>query len=81
MAIPSVNKVGVLDLKTMEVAHTFDVPKAPQETLVRPDGKVAYVSCDSSKQVAVIDLEGWKVERLIDAGPGADGLAWAPAVP
>jgi len=22
-------------------------------------------------------LKNWKVEKLIDAGPGADGLAWA----
>jgi len=51
--------------------------KAPQEVLVRPDGRVAYVSCDASGQVAEIDLAKWKVERLIPAGPMADGLAWA----
>jgi hypothetical protein len=47
--------------------------------LVRPDGAVAYVSCDASKQVAVLDLKNWKLDKLIDAGAGADGLAWAPA--
>ena len=77
IALPNKNKVAVIDLKTMTVASAFDVPKAPQETLVRPDGEEAYVSCDSSKQVAVIDTKNWKVEKLIDAGPGADGLAWA----
>jgi DNA-binding beta-propeller fold protein YncE len=46
---------------------------------VRPDGRVAYVSCDASQKVAVIDLKEQKVERLIDAGPAADGLAWAVA--
>jgi hypothetical protein len=25
----------------------------------------------------VLDLKTWKVEKLIDAGAGADGLAWA----
>jgi len=35
------------------------------------------VSCDASKQVAVIDLIAVKVEKLIAAGQGADGLAWA----
>lgn len=79
IALPNKNKVGVIDLKTMTVATTLDVPKAPQETLVRPDGQEAYVSCDSSKQIAVIDTKNWKVEKLIDAGPGADGLAWAKA--
>ena len=77
MALPGLNQVGVLDLKSMEVVRTLDVPKAPQEVLVRPDGRVAYVSCDASGQVAVIDLAEWKVERLIAAGPMVDGLAWA----
>ncbi len=77
VAILKVNKVAVIDLKTMEVARTFDVPKTPQEVLVRPDGAEAYVSCDASHQVAVIDLKDWKVSKLIDAGAGADGLAWA----
>jgi YVTN family beta-propeller protein len=78
LAMPRINQVGVLDLETMQVARTFGVPKAPQEVLIRPDGMAAYVSCDASHQVAVIDLKNWKVEKLIDAGPGADGLAWAP---
>ncbi len=77
IALPNKNKVAVIDLKTMSVTAALDVPKAPQETLVRPDGEEAYVSCDSSKQIAVIDTKNWKVEKLIDAGPGADGLAWA----
>jgi len=63
----------------MEVAHTIDVPSAPQEALVRPDGKVAYVSCDVSHKIAAINLTSWKVDQLIDAGKGTDGLAWAHA--
>jgi YVTN family beta-propeller protein len=77
MAMPGLSQVGVLDLKSMEVVRTIDVPKSPQEVLVRPDGRVAYVSCDASGQVAEIDLAEWKVVRLIQAGPMADGLAWA----
>ncbi len=77
IALPKVNQVGIIDLATMKVAHTLEVPRVPQEVLVRPDGAEAYVSCDASKQIAVIDTKEWKVTRLIDAGPGADGLAWA----
>jgi DNA-binding beta-propeller fold protein YncE len=77
VAMPRINQVGVLDLETLKVVRTFVVPKAPQEVLIPPDGMAAYVSCDASGQVAVIDLKNWKVEKLIDAGPGADGLAWA----
>lgn len=79
VAVPKSNKVAAIDLKTMKVVHTVDVPAAPQEVLVRPDGKVAYVSCDASGKVAAIRTSDWKVETLIDAGKGADGLAWAAA--
>ncbi len=51
--------------------------KSPQEVLVRPDGKVAYVSCIGSNQVAEIDAATWKVTRMISTGKGTDGLGWA----
>lgn len=79
IAILGANKVGLLDLRTMQLARTIDVPKAPQEVVVRPDGAVAYVSCDASQKVAVIDLNAQRLDKLIDAGPLADGLAWAGA--
>ncbi|HEX5219612.1 MAG TPA: YncE family protein [Verrucomicrobiae bacterium] len=81
VAISAANKVAVVDLTKMEVAHVLDVPRAPQFALVRPDGAEAYVSCDASKKIVVIDAKEWKVKKLIDAGPGADGLAWANAKP
>lgn len=77
VAVPPVNKVAVIDLHTMEVAHTVNVPAAPQEVLVRPDNAIAYVSCDKSHKIAAINTSSWKVENLIDAGKGTDGLAWA----
>jgi len=77
VAVPPVNKVAVVDLQTMKVVHTVDVPSSPQEVLVRPDDKVAYVSCDRSNQVAAINIGDWTVQKLIDTGKGADGLAWA----
>jgi DNA-binding beta-propeller fold protein YncE len=77
VAVPGANKVAVVDLGTFKVVRTIDVPSAPQEILIRPDNQVAYVSCNASHKVAAIDLAGWKVQKLIDAGKGADGLAWA----
>jgi DNA-binding beta-propeller fold protein YncE len=70
-------QVAVVDLRGMRVLKTIDVPDGPTEILISPDGKKAYVSCTKVKQIAEIDLEHWKVARLIDAGAGADGLAWA----
>jgi YVTN family beta-propeller protein len=78
MAIPRAKKVAVIDLKEMKVARTLDVPGEPQEVLMRPDGRMAYVSCDASAKIAAINISEWKVEHLIEAGKGADGLAWAP---
>lgn len=80
IAIPSANQVAVIDLAVgdlakMKVAKTISVPASPQEVLTRPDGEVAYVSCDRSGKVAEIAAD-WQV-KLIDAGRGADGLAWA----
>jgi DNA-binding beta-propeller fold protein YncE len=68
--------VAVVNLATLQVVKTIIVPSAPQEVVIRPDGQVAYVSCDHSHQVAAIEINNWDV-KLIDAGIGADGLAWA----
>ncbi len=77
VALPLVHQLGVVDLKTFKVAHTVDLPTRPQEVIVSPDNKVAYVSCDQSGKVAVVNLSDWKVKQIIDAGAGADGLAFA----
>ena len=79
VALPSGKQVAAVELSTMKVAHTIDVPAAPQEVLISPDGQTAYVSCDASQKVAVIRTRDWTVEKLIDAGRGVDGLAWAVA--
>jgi DNA-binding beta-propeller fold protein YncE len=76
IAIPHKNSVAVVDLKTMKVSKVVEVAANPQEVLVRPDGQMAYVSCISTGQVAAINIGDWSV-KLIDAGKGADGLAWA----
>ena len=77
VALINLNEVGLINLEAMKLEKSVKVPKAPQEILIRPDGAVAYASCDASKQVAAIDLKEAKLLGLIDAGKGADGLAWA----
>ena len=75
--MPAENKVDVIDLRTMALARAVDVGKGPQEVLVRPDGKAAYVSCGGSNEVAEIDLATWTVKRTIKTGNVTDGLGWA----
>ena len=79
IALPLVPAVAAIDLATMKVAHTISLPVRPQEVLIAPDQKVAYVSVDQGAKIAVISLSDWKVEKFIDAGPNVDGLAWAAA--
>jgi len=75
-AVPSANQVAVVDLGSMQVSRKIAVEGSPQEILIRPDGKVAYVSCAAGKVVA-IDLGQWSVTSRIVAGKYPDGLAWA----
>src|SRR5246127_2113669 len=76
VAMPNANGVAVIELAGLRVTKTINLPPAPQEVLIRPDGQLAYVSCDKSHQVAAIEISDWSV-KLIEAGRGADGLAWA----
>jgi YVTN family beta-propeller protein len=79
---PTGGQVAVIDLHTLTLTRTIDVPAAPQEVLIPPataghPATTAYVSCNTSGKVAVLDLATLSVRTLITAGPGADGLAWA----
>ncbi len=78
VTLPTANRMVRIDLDTWAVRDTVELPATPQEVVVRPDGRAAYVSCDATGQVAVVDLATFRVERLIAAGPMADGLAFVP---
>ena len=76
--MPRAKQLAVVDLGTLQVVHTLDIPGGGQgEILMRPDRKVAYVSQYPGHQVAEVDLSTWTVTRTIDVGQRADGMAWA----
>jgi YVTN family beta-propeller protein len=80
LVVTTDHAVAVVDLGILEVSQMIDVPGKPQEVLISPDGRFAYVSCAMGAEngkVAVIDVKEWKVKTLIDAGKYPDGLAWA----
>lgn len=79
VAVPDSNDVNVIDLRTMKMVRTVPLGAgtSPQEVLVRPDDKAAYVSCVGTSRVAEVDLTTWKVTRMIATGKGTDGLSWA----
>lgn len=69
----------VIDLATLKIARSFELPGAPSEILVRPDGGVAFVSCLDSGKIAVVDLRAWEQRESIVMSRGVDGLAWLPS--
>lgn len=77
IANPLIHKVSAINLHTLKVEHILDLPVRPQAIVVNPNDRVAYVSCDGSGKVGVIDLVNWKVTKLIEVGPDADGMTWA----
>jgi len=76
IALPNKNKVAVIDLKTMSVTTTLDVPKAPQETLVRPDGEEVVLNLEQHVADALVRLrdEGEPDDRIefVDGPHGLD---------
>jgi YVTN family beta-propeller protein len=78
VTVPPAHKVDIVDLATLKVIKSIPVPASPQAVAIRPDNEIAYVSCDSSSQVAAINLADWSV-TLINAGKGTDGITWVSA--
>lgn len=76
VAVPSANEMAVVDMKTLTVVRHVPVAASPQEVLIRPDNKVAYVSCAAAGKVSAVNLADWSVSDIA-AGRFADGLAWA----
>jgi len=81
VSLQSANAVAVVDLAQMKVVRTIAVGADPVQIMVRHDRPVAYVSCSGDGKVAVLNLDDWKVEKQIETGPGADGLAWVERKP
>jgi YVTN family beta-propeller protein len=79
VTMQSANQVAVVDLSQMKVVRAVPVGADPVQILVRPN--VAYISCTGDGKVAVLNLENWKIEKMIKTAAGADGLAWVERMP
>ncbi|HLB89024.1 MAG TPA: hypothetical protein VJK29_15325, partial [Terriglobales bacterium] len=73
------NHLHVVDLQTLKVVRSLEVPDRSSEILIRPGGEIAYVSGTGAGKIAVLDLRSWKMQPPIDLTPGVDGLAWVNA--
>ncbi|MGA3045335.1 MAG: cytochrome D1 domain-containing protein [Terracidiphilus sp.] len=77
VTIPSKNKVAVVDLQSMKVVRSIDTPSDPEELLMQPGGKLAWISSVASHTESELDLTTWQITRKIETGKGTDGIAWA----
>lgn len=83
------DRIRMIDPRTLKVVGTIHTGQAESHMLtITRDGRRGYTAkvgpgtvsvldLDARKTIAVINLLDWKVDKLIDAGSGADGLAWA----
>jgi len=76
LAVSDAGKLHVVDLKSLHVVRSLEVPRSANVVTIRPDGAVAYVSCLRAGKIAVVDMRSWQVEAPIDLTPGVDGSAW-----
>jgi len=74
-------KLFVIDLASLNVKESFDIPAALGEVLLAPDGKLAFVSCPQAGTIEVYNLRSNRLEQPIRLTKGVDGLAWASTAP
>jgi YVTN family beta-propeller protein len=57
--------------------NRFGESSVPIGIVIHPNGKTAWVAHTNADVVAEIDLESWKIVRLLEAGREPDGMAYS----
>lgn len=78
LAVSRLGKLHVIEMRSLRISKSFDMPRSSNEVEITPDRTTAYVSCPEEGKIAVLDLRSWRVEDPIRLTPGVDGLAWLP---
>ena len=68
------NTISKIDLQTLAIVSTFNVPGGPDCMEVSADGKSLYVTARWAKRLTVVDLEGKKPLRHINVGRSPHGV-------
>jgi len=71
------NQVHKIDVARRAVSGSLSVGKRPMEAPVHPARPFLYIPCMESGEVYKVDLEAWKVDRVIPVGPGPRGIAYS----
>ncbi len=74
------DQIYVVDAATRKLVKSIPAGGGQAGILMDPSGGRAFVSVGRLNSVAVVDLKTLAITGRIEAGPGPDGLAWAPAI-
>lgn len=72
---PPVGRLYRLDLASGQVTGALDMCGVPAFVTISRDSRRAYVGCQGSGHVAVVDVPGFTLLRQMPMRPGVDGLA------
>ena len=68
------NTISRIDLTTLKVVATYNVPGGPDCMDVSADGKTLYVTSRWAKKLTVVDLASQKVVRQVNVGRSPHGV-------
>ena len=66
-----------VDTEERLFGDSFGESSVPIGIVIHPNGKNAWVAHTNADVVAEIDLESWKIVRLLEAGREPDGMAYS----
>lgn len=72
------NQVHKIDLAQKVVMASLSVGKRPIQVPVHPTRPFLYIPCMEDGALYKVNIEKWKVERVIPVGKGAHGIAYSP---
>lgn len=70
------NQVHRIDVAQKTVVASLSVGKRPMQATVHPTRPFLYIPCMESSAVYKVDLENWRVEKIIPVGLGPRGVAY-----
>ncbi|MCI0526242.1 MAG: hypothetical protein L0Y56_02140, partial [Nitrospira sp.] len=71
------NQVHRIDVARKLLLGSLPVGKRPIQIPVHPTRPLLYIPCMEDDALYKIDIEKWKVEKVIRAGKGAHGIAYS----
>ena len=68
--IPEMNKLLIIDIKTLEIIKELETGKSPHNVDIDPEGKFAYVTNSDDATVSIIDIQKMEIITVLETGNG-----------